>query len=197
MPAWTMPGTPVKDQLLAHVRTVLPVDFTTPSRGQEELHALAMMFKMAEAQLADWHRQTVISTSEGPWLIEHARGRGYSPQAGETDATLRARIRVPPDAVTVPALLAIVNAILTGGGVSGMARIEEVPMPQGAFVGNAPASGVRSFLDRGYRTWKHGKGHAVVVVPFGTPAGVQASVLEAVRTKRGHSVTYHLEVATS
>lgn len=187
--SWTMPGTPAADELVAHARAQVPADFAATSRPQEELRALAAQFALAEAQAAEWLRQTRLSYATGAWLRQHGADRGYRPQAGESEDAERARYRTPPSAVTIPAVQAAVDSVLTAAGVAGMARLVEVPVPAGMFVG-------RDYANRGWRAARKGGGHLVVVVPAGTPAGVQAAVLETVRVKHGAGTSYHLEVAS-
>lgn len=85
-------------------------------------------------------KQALITTADGPtattpdWLNQHARDRGTSRQLGESDAALAARLRVIPDALTRPAILAAANAVLSAAGVSGQAALLEMPR-DGAWIG--------------------------------------------------------------
>lgn len=88
--------------------------------------------------------QSLITLATGPtadspdWLDQHARDRGTSRQAGETDPVLQARLRVVPDAITRQALLDAANAILAAAGVSGSAALLELPR-DAAYLGSFTA----------------------------------------------------------
>lgn len=85
-------------------------------------------------------KQALITTADGPtattpdWLNQHARDRGTSRQFGESNAALAARLRVVPDALTRPAILAAANAVLAAAGVLGTATLLEMPR-DGAWLG--------------------------------------------------------------
>lgn len=86
-------------------------------------------------------KQTLITTADGPtsttpdWLNQHARDRGTSRQAGESNDALATRLRVVPDALTRGAILTAVNAVLASSGVSGQAALLELPR-DASWVGN-------------------------------------------------------------
>lgn len=83
--------------------------------------------------------QATGATSDSPdWLDQHARDRGTSRQAGETDPVLQARLRVVPDAITRQALLDAANAILSAASVSGSAALLELPR-DAAYLGSFTA----------------------------------------------------------
>lgn len=108
--------------------------------NDEVLTASASMMALARAQSAYLFGQALITTAEGAtattpdWLNQHARDRGTSRQAGETDPVLQQRLRVIPDALTRQAILDAANAILAAAGVVGSAAMLELPR-DGAWIG--------------------------------------------------------------
>ena len=88
--------------------------------------------------------QALITTASGAtattpdWLQQHARDRGTSRQAGESDAALAQRLRTVPDALTRQALLDAANAALATAGVVGSAALLELPR-DAAYCGNYTA----------------------------------------------------------
>lgn len=118
---WTIPGKSWKQQLLEFAQEALPKYWSKAPRKQEDLNAIAEIMAIALGVAMDRIRQTYILDAEGPWLRQHARDRGISLQEGESEASLRQRIRTVADAVTRPALLAGVQAILATAGVGGQA----------------------------------------------------------------------------
>lgn len=84
--------------------------------------------------------QALIGTAVGPtsgvtpdWLGQHARDRGTTRAAGESDVELRARLKEFPDALTRAALLATANAILDAAGISDLAALLELPRDAARF----------------------------------------------------------------
>jgi len=110
----------------------------------EILTATAKMMGMARTQLDYLFGQALITTATGPtattpdWLNQHARDRGTSRQAGESDVVLQQRLRVIPDALTRQSILDAANAILVAAGVVGVAAMLELPR-DGAWIGTYAA----------------------------------------------------------
>lgn len=110
----------------------------------ETLASAARSVAMARAHGDYLFSQSLITQATGPtadspdWLDQHARDRGTSRQAGETDPVLQARLRVVPDAVTRQALLDAANAILAAAGVAGSAAMLEMPR-DAAYLGSFTA----------------------------------------------------------
>jgi len=102
-------------------------------RDDEFLTAAAKMMGSPRAIVDYLFEQTLITHATGPgagtpdWLNQHARDRGTSRQAGETDPALQQRLRLIPDALTRQALLDAVNGILAGVGIVGNAALVELP----------------------------------------------------------------------
>jgi len=102
--------------LYDHLRSTLPRFLFQKSSAPEELWgAYVKLFDRCRSQIDDWISSTLITTATGIWLNQHARDRGTTRQDGETDAQLRIRLRVIQDAVTQPALNAIIASLLTAG----------------------------------------------------------------------------------
>lgn len=104
------------------------------NESDEFLHGAAKLFgSSVKVQIDYWISQTLIgqatgATSSTPdWLAQHARNYGTARQNGETDPTLRARLRNVPDALTRPALISAANAILTAAGIATSAYMVELP----------------------------------------------------------------------
>lgn len=195
MPAWTMPGDSDHEVMLKIARGVIPRDLGSEEHPAEQLHAFAAQAAAVMAVGRQWARGLHLGTAAGPWVDLHASDRGSSRQGGEGDEELVARLRVPPDAATLPAITETVNHVLTAAGISGSANFIAVPVTSGAFAGTA--STPRSFSARGDRTWRTGRGHLVVIVPQGTGEGTAASVASAVEAKRTASSTSHVETETT
>ena len=107
----------------------------------------AKMAGAARAQTSYWFGQTLITTATGPtattpdWLQLHAIDRGTRRQNGETDDTLRSRLRTFPDALTVATILAAAQAVIDAAGVSGTVYMVELRRDR-AFMGkNSPMTG--------------------------------------------------------
>lgn len=71
--------------------------------------AAANLAEQASSDLAD---NLLYGNAEDEWLDLLAAGAGLSRAPQETNISLRARLRVAPDALTRPAILAAVNALL-------------------------------------------------------------------------------------
>lgn len=86
--------------------------------AQELWGAVVKSMIVAQRQVEDWNLATFILSATGAWLNAHARDRGTFRQFNESDAALASRLRTYDDAVTVPAVLAAVQAVLTAEGVT-------------------------------------------------------------------------------
>lgn len=111
----------------------LPRWFTRDTRAREDLIAAAKLFGAVRAMVSYWFGQTLIGEAQGPisglpdWLGQHAVDRGTRRQIGESDATLKQRLRNVPDAITRPALLAAAQAIVDAEGIVGDVVMVELP----------------------------------------------------------------------
>lgn len=124
----------------------MPEWYTDDEKGQEFMGAAAKLLGAARRPIADWlGRQTFILTADGPtptnpdFLGQHAIDRGTSRQNAEDNTALQVRLRNYPDALTRPALLAVVQAALTAAGVAGAPAMLELPR-DGSYLGEAAAS---------------------------------------------------------
>lgn len=114
-----------------------------PRFSVQELWA-SVVKSMIEVQRQgeDWVRATFILTATDVWLSQHARDRGSFRQSIESDPALRERLRTYEDAVTVPALLAVAQSILTAEGISGQPFIVELKRDKGFYLTETPIGGV-------------------------------------------------------
>ena len=126
MPSWTVPGTPIREQLREHAKRSSSKYLYSGQRSEEYEEMTAELQSLAKSIGEDWIRRTYITYADGPWLVSHAVDRGVPLVDGESDAERRARIRLPPDAVTKPAILAKAQAIVDASGVSGTVYAVEV-----------------------------------------------------------------------
>ncbi|HSR79110.1 MAG TPA: hypothetical protein VLN57_21230 [Xanthobacteraceae bacterium] len=122
--------TTAEQELLDFATGALPSWVRSPD---EVLASAAKTIAMARAQGDYLFSQALITQATGAtattpdWLDQHARDRGTSRQAGETDPMLQQRLRVIPDAITRQAILDAANAILAAAGVAGSAALLELP----------------------------------------------------------------------
>lgn len=130
-----------EQELLDFATGALPNWVRSPD---EFLTATAKLLGMPRAIAVYLFGQTLITQATGAtattpdWLAQHARDRGTSRQAGETDPVLQQRLRVVPDALTRQAVLDAANAILAAAGVIGSAALLELPR-DGAWLGHYTA----------------------------------------------------------
>ncbi len=123
-----------QDDLLEHARGAIPRHFSRPARPQEEMYAFAEIMETSHGVVEDWTLQTYIEDCEGIWLDAHAEDRALRRQTDETNDQLRERLRRPPDdAVTRPALLTAVQALLEAAGVVVAPSMVEVRRDRGFF----------------------------------------------------------------
>lgn len=105
----------------------------------EFLTAAAKMFGSVRAMGQYLFGQALIGTASGgtattpDWLGQHARDRGTTRSAGESDPELRARLKEIPDALTRASLLAMADAILTAAGIADPAALLELPRDAARF----------------------------------------------------------------
>lgn len=124
-----MPYSLTEQELYDFARGSIPRWFFTRARSEEELGAFVKIFDAAKLQIVAYFDQTLIlqATNVPPdYLDQHARDRGTARQDGETDASLRQRLRTVEDAVTRPILLAVANAMIDAFPVVGDAFMLEL-----------------------------------------------------------------------
>jgi hypothetical protein len=155
----------------------LPDWFSGDENAEETVAGFAKMFGKAWAQIDSWVDMVFLKRAFGVWLEAHARDRGTSRQAGEGDGALGARLVVPSDAVTKPALIQIADAILVGAGRPAGTVILETRQEQDYWQTDVA---VEQYWGKAGR-W-HNSPHAIMVeLPAGTPAATVAAVAEAMR----------------
>lgn len=104
--------------LFDHARNSLPRWLTgAPSAALEWLYGFTGVFDGVRVIGRAWLDLTYILKAIGAELDQHAADRGTSRRAGESDDALRYRLRQISDAVTEPAILAGVSAIIDGASV--------------------------------------------------------------------------------
>lgn len=120
-------------KLKDHAMGLLPTWYRDPDRDQEIDDAFAALFEQVHDKVEDWLvTQTRLSTATGAtsaepdWLAQHAADRGSYRQTGESDLTLRARLRDVPEALTINSLLAATQNIIDEQGVSGTPYLVEL-----------------------------------------------------------------------
>ena len=84
----------------------------------------AASFQLAETAAYALASYLQVGTATDVWLDLLALGNGLRRQQGETDASLRKRLRTVEDAVTTPAIKAAVDALLAAYGL-GACQIRE------------------------------------------------------------------------
>lgn len=112
-----MPLSSEAQALFDHARQSLPRWLTgSANAALEWLYGFTETFEETRVQGQDWLDITLLDNASGAELDQHAADRNTSRRAGETDASLRERLRNISDAVTQPALIIGVDAILDGEG---------------------------------------------------------------------------------
>jgi hypothetical protein len=191
-----MPLSVEEQRLLDWAVGSLPRWFTSTDRAREELYAYAKQFDSARAVIQDLlGKQIHVSLAEGIWLDQHARDRGTSRQADESDDVLRARLINVPDVVTLPAIKSLVDTMLSAAGVVGASAF--VTLRRDRFHwGTYTATGRdRAYWSRGFRWGKNGKPSGfVVILPFGTSVSLGNAVQEAVRRVKMSGVYFTVEI---
>lgn len=118
-----MPYSAEEQRIYEWVRDSLPRWWTSAGRLEEDLAALVAVGEAVRAQIAHWREQAAILTATAPvgepdWLNGHARDRDTHRADGESNDSLRARLRQFADALTLEALLSLINQMLDDAGVA-------------------------------------------------------------------------------
>lgn len=92
--------------------------FSDPTDQQEVFAAYAKELSASQTQVKFWRNMAFILLATDIWLDQHAKDRGTSRQAGETDEALRARIRDFLQTVTLTELREAITNILEAYGVT-------------------------------------------------------------------------------
>lgn len=110
--------------LFDHARHSLPRWLTGKAGAALEwLHAFTQVFDQVRLQGQDWLDVTLLDNASGAELDQHAKDRGTSRRAGETDSALRERLRQITDAVTEPVLIAGTDEILKSQGAKAIIEV--------------------------------------------------------------------------
>lgn len=111
--------------LFDHARQSLPRWLTGAANAALEwLYGFTEVFDEIRVQGQDWIDITYLENATGAELDQHAKDRGTTRRAGESDGALRERIRQITDAVTEPALLVGIDAILDTNGVYALMNVK-------------------------------------------------------------------------
>lgn len=189
-----MPWTANEQALYDHARFSLPrFLFQKADRADEVLGAYVKVFDEARRQTAEWLvTEAFIATASGIWLDQHARDRGTVRQDGETDATLRARLRTLEDQVT-PDTLESGAAGIIGLDISDVYMVEL--RRDKAFMFGSGAGEAKAYLSRGYRMSTSGRPMTfIVILPYGTTEAQGAAVSEYLRSRKGAGYKHMVEI---
>ena len=165
--------------LFDHAKQSLPRWLTSGvGAALEWLYGFVAEFSPVRTQGQAWVDITYISNATGVELDQHARDRGTSRRSGESDAALQTRLQQIDDAVTQPALMAGVNAILAAAGYGTCAFVNlRRDRAHCHTVGSSTA-----FVGRGYRVTRNGRPMAyIVILPYPTNAATGNAVAEYLR----------------
>jgi hypothetical protein len=160
---------PIND-LVKVIRKSLPADVTTSDIGQAIATTIATVLAQAEGEVTRLSLGIHLGTATGLFLDQHAKDRGLRRQGGETDDQLRERLRTPPAAGTVSAIVDAVSAIVGGLPI----YIIELPKDSLYFD--------REFFFDIPSTYIGG-GRGVVIALIPASANAAASVSDALRSK--------------
>lgn len=201
-----------QELLYKWLKSSLPSWAFTTSLG-EAWESIAVVFDAVRTLGYSWARSTFILEAQGSWLDLLARDWGTARRLGESDDSLRDRLRNPEDAVTEPALEAGADGILAAMGTATGAKIVSLRMDCARFVTYAATGRKDSYLSRGYRmsgsvwptypgggaVWagntsagRRGSG-IIAILPYGTTAASAATVLEMLRTKHAGGYWFTVE----
>lgn len=164
-------------------RGATPQDVTSSELGLDVAYTIAEILARSEEEVYRYVAGASLNTAIGAYLDLHARDRGLRRQDGETDDQLRERLRIPPRAGTVAAILEAIEAIVGDGVI-----LIELPRKSMYYdrneliTGSLPGVMLRTppcFYDRGGRC---GGGRGVVIALIPASADAVASVTDALRT---------------
>lgn len=107
------------DDYRDHALAALPFWFSREARALENVEAFGEIFQTVEDQTTFWKNMSYILLSQSSptnWLGQHGRDRNAPRQSIETDAEYRTRIRLPENAIVLPAVQSAVNSALASVG---------------------------------------------------------------------------------
>lgn len=181
--------------LFDHARRSLPRWLT---RGKtavlEWLHAYTQIFDTVRAQGQDWLDITFIDNAVGPELDQHALDRGTTRRSGESDATLRERLRNITDVVTEPTLKSAIDTLLAASALGPSAWVN-LRRDKAFFQQPAASDANEAFMSRGYRmTYANQPMGYIVILPYGTTAAMGEAVEEYLRQYGPAGFYYIVEI---
>lgn len=178
--------------LFDHAKQSLPRWLTNgKNTAVEWLYAFVGIFDSARTQAQDWLDITYFDNASGLELDQHALDRGTVRRSGESDVTLRERLRNISDVVTEPALKTAIDAILAASGL-GPCTFLNLRRDRAYFHTTGLTN---AFLSRGYRiTTPQFIMSYTVILPFGTTAQIGSAVREYLRQYGPGGYNYFVEI---
>lgn len=200
-----------EQELFDLARAAMPDWFSSDERANEFMGAAAKVMGAAHTQTTYWLSRAQILIADGvtsgqpDWLEQHGRDRGTRRVNGETDATMRTRLRTIADAITRVSIMADVQALFTG--IAGTPVMLELPRDMaflqvmetssvspvgGTFAG--PTATVMTFTPTGtwpFVTWELGDGRVRDIwVTFASAANAANNGTYQVTGRVGNAVTF-------
>lgn len=160
----------VINDLISLYKNSVPGDLTSDQIGEDIAATLATILAEAEEEVSRLAAGVHLGTATGLFLDQHAKDRGLRRQDGETDDQLRERLRVPPRAGTVSAILDALEQIIGNAG-----DVFIIELPKDAFFFDRQSA----FFDRGCR---FGGGRGVVIALIPQSANARAAITDALRS---------------
>ena len=181
--------------LFDHARKSLPRWLT---RGKtailEWLYAYTQVFDPARSQGQSWLDITYLDNCTGSDLDQHALDRGTVRRDGESDDSLRERIRNITDVVTEPALKAVVDTLLAAASL-GASHWVNLRRDKAFCQEPAAVNANEAFMSRGYRmTYAQTPMGYIVILPYGTDAAMGSAVEEYLRQYGPAGYYYIVEI---
>lgn len=191
-----MPYTATEQALYDHAKGALPRWLFQNANAKEDMFgAYVKIFDSARTQIAEWVSLSYLASATGVWLDQHAKDRGTTRQANETDATLRARLKTSEDAVTRPYLLSTINSTVDAAGVSGDAYMVELRRDRGFFGDFASTSRNKAYFSRGYRMGKSGRPMRIIIIlPYGSTTALKNSIDVFLQLRKPAGYSHTVEV---
>ena len=190
MPSFT--GDPDRITDLVQVyRGSVPADIANQNRSLDEAWAMAAIFGSALATIALWSQGIFIFSSSGSQVDAQGTNVGITRQGSEPDATLIARLQIPPTAGTRTSILTAVQQIVDANG-GGIVFLIELPR-DGACLSRSDGVG-GPFCNR----FAHFSGGPVRMVIACIPASANSltSATDAVRARVSAAKAYLVQEYT-
>ena len=206
--------TTAQERVYQRLKSALPSWAFSQATG-ELWESIAVVFTSIKDQCESWVDATFILRAQGSWLDLHAADRGTSRKLGESDVSLRNRLRTPEDAVTIPALEDACDAILTDAGCPTGAVVESLRMVSPHYGDSTVDTRGKWYWSRGYRwgasVWPQYPGgsavwpgdtsdtgrrgaHIIAILPYGTTDTARDAVTEMLRNRAAGGFSRAVEV---